>query len=320
MKKTFRFLALTLALMVGIATGAYATANNEAIQALLSHDITIQYNGETQTMKNATGRTVYPVVYQGTTYLPVRAVAGMLGVPVDWDGNTQTVYLGTKPQTPAVVETPAPSGQVTAESLVNNAINTSADSYKGELKVLIDASRTAKGMTVPVSVSIVSNIEKSGNLIHNYNNTSVIAAGQNATDGSEVYIKTENGVATTYTKGADGKFVATFSAPMTPAGQAWGAKDFMSLNLSTKQNGYVVTGKANAKTLESLGINNLFGAATGDSSMDMDMNVTMDFDSNGLLKTLSISAPSNGTVTYLQITMTISGYGSTTISLPQELQ
>ena len=69
-------------------------------------------------------------------------------------------------------------------------------------------------MTISVSVSIVSNIEKSGNLIHNYNNTSVIAAGQNATDGSEVYIKTENGAATSYTKGVDGKFVATSSAPM----------------------------------------------------------------------------------------------------------
>ena len=39
-----------------------------------------------------------PFTYNGTTYLPVRAVAEAVGKDVTWDGATKTVYLGEKPQ------------------------------------------------------------------------------------------------------------------------------------------------------------------------------------------------------------------------------
>ncbi len=35
-----------------------------------------------------------PFIYNGTTYLPVRAVSETLGKPVNWDGNSSTVYIG----------------------------------------------------------------------------------------------------------------------------------------------------------------------------------------------------------------------------------
>lgn len=35
-----------------------------------------------------------PFISNGTTYLPVRAVAEALGQPVDWDGPNYTVYIG----------------------------------------------------------------------------------------------------------------------------------------------------------------------------------------------------------------------------------
>ncbi len=65
------------------------------INVRLSPDVTVKYNGVTQTMKDATGTVVYPVSYQGTTYLPIRAVSNMLGVAVDWDQTTKTVLLGS---------------------------------------------------------------------------------------------------------------------------------------------------------------------------------------------------------------------------------
>ena len=36
-----------------------------------------------------------PFILDGRTFLPVRAISEALNVPVDWDGSTMTVYLGT---------------------------------------------------------------------------------------------------------------------------------------------------------------------------------------------------------------------------------
>jgi len=39
-----------------------------------------------------------PFISDGRTFLPVRGIAEALGVPVNWDGDTQTVYIGESPQ------------------------------------------------------------------------------------------------------------------------------------------------------------------------------------------------------------------------------
>lgn len=59
----------------------------------LSPGITVKYNGKVQSMTDVNGTPVYPLLNGGTTYLPIRAVSNMLGLNVDWDGATQTVYL-----------------------------------------------------------------------------------------------------------------------------------------------------------------------------------------------------------------------------------
>lgn len=38
-----------------------------------------------------------PFIYNGTTYLPVRAVSEALGERVEWDGANNTVYIGEQP-------------------------------------------------------------------------------------------------------------------------------------------------------------------------------------------------------------------------------
>ena len=51
-------------------------------------------------MKDANGTVVYPISYNGTTYVPLRAVSNMMGLPVDWNGDTRTVYLGAADRQP----------------------------------------------------------------------------------------------------------------------------------------------------------------------------------------------------------------------------
>ena len=59
--------------------------------------ITLYYDGVKVEPKDANGKMVEPLLYNGTTYLPVRAVSGLFGEDINWDGKTQSVYIGDMP-------------------------------------------------------------------------------------------------------------------------------------------------------------------------------------------------------------------------------
>lgn len=44
--------------------------------------------------KDANGKSVEVFAYNGTTYLPIRAISGALGYPIQYDGATASVYVG----------------------------------------------------------------------------------------------------------------------------------------------------------------------------------------------------------------------------------
>lgn len=70
--------------------------------------------------KDGDGNAVEPFILDGTTYLPVRAVANAFGKDVNWDGNTNTVFLGAKPGENKYNRTnPAPIGNVQNINVVN---------------------------------------------------------------------------------------------------------------------------------------------------------------------------------------------------------
>lgn len=99
MKKQITHAVCILALaLTCLGTGAYAagTTNSETIQAVMSYETQLKYNGAVQQLKDANGNAVFPILYNGTTYLPVRAVAGLFHTAVDWDAATGTVLLGAK--------------------------------------------------------------------------------------------------------------------------------------------------------------------------------------------------------------------------------
>lgn len=55
--------------------------------------ISIYLNSALITPKDANGTVVAPFIVNGTTYLPVRAIANALGLTVDWNGATYTISL-----------------------------------------------------------------------------------------------------------------------------------------------------------------------------------------------------------------------------------
>jgi len=90
--------------VAGIITACVLLAALPVIAATFEKTITVTYkdiklyvDGDLITPKDGSGNVVEPFVYDGTTYLPVRAVGEAIGKHVTWDSNTNSVYLGTVP-------------------------------------------------------------------------------------------------------------------------------------------------------------------------------------------------------------------------------
>lgn len=84
---------VAVALIGVLAVGTAAATAYQTISAALRPDITVELNGKEQTMKDVNGKEVYPISYNGSTYLPIRAIGEALGLTVNWDSATQTVDL-----------------------------------------------------------------------------------------------------------------------------------------------------------------------------------------------------------------------------------
>ena len=97
-------------------------------------DIKITVDGKTIEPKDANGNPVEPFIADGSTYLPVRAVAEAVGYDVKWDGNTNTVILTKKsailPETGYSRTNPAPVG--TAQTMT---ITSGKDEYNITMKI-----------------------------------------------------------------------------------------------------------------------------------------------------------------------------------------
>ena len=91
--------------MIASATPLGAGAVSQ-VEATLRPDITIVIDGSERTFYNASAQEAHPIVYNGTTYLPVRAIGELMGKNVDWNQSTLTVTLGGKRTTAAVSGTP----------------------------------------------------------------------------------------------------------------------------------------------------------------------------------------------------------------------
>ena len=84
---------VTMALLLAVAVPSFAAGAIKTIQARIG-GITIVVDGKKIQPTDANGNAVEPMIYNGTTYLPVRAVSSALGKEVYWDGQNWTVYLG----------------------------------------------------------------------------------------------------------------------------------------------------------------------------------------------------------------------------------
>ncbi|GEM_PF-753840 len=107
--KRFALFVLTAVLLFSTSvTGAYADGSGVPVQKkvmfYLKPDIAIEINGVRQVFKDAYGQMVYPVVYNGTAYLPIRAISAIMREPVEWDGGSKSIYIGKTLKNPVKSE------------------------------------------------------------------------------------------------------------------------------------------------------------------------------------------------------------------------
>ncbi|OAB26513.1 hypothetical protein PMSD_25350 [Paenibacillus macquariensis subsp. defensor] len=86
---------VVIGMTVSGAAGVYAGSNMQKITAYLNHSIGFEVNGTSYTPTDSNGKQIAPITYQNTTYLPVRALADVLKVPVQYDSKTGHVLIGT---------------------------------------------------------------------------------------------------------------------------------------------------------------------------------------------------------------------------------
>lgn len=78
---------------------------------------------------NERGEQVAPFAYDGTTYVPIRALGLALKYAVGWDGETSSVTVSTGGKAPAPGTTPAPSSPVPAESQIAGELSGDVGSF-----------------------------------------------------------------------------------------------------------------------------------------------------------------------------------------------
>ena len=86
---------LTTVLVLALVVPAGAALTGKTIQVLTGVDIYV--DGVEMKPTDATGKPVETFVYNGTTYVPLRAVSQSLGKNVKWDGANRRVYIGEVP-------------------------------------------------------------------------------------------------------------------------------------------------------------------------------------------------------------------------------
>lgn len=100
MKKHHRFRdffagVLAAAFLMAIVLPAGASSLNKIIEVFTG--VTIYIDGEKLNPTDVNGNPVDTFIYNGTTYIPLRAVSESLGESVKWDGSTRSVYIGDIP-------------------------------------------------------------------------------------------------------------------------------------------------------------------------------------------------------------------------------
>ncbi|MEK4062725.1 MULTISPECIES: hypothetical protein [unclassified Paenibacillus] len=110
MNKKWLIATIVAGMAVTGSAGVYAGSKLQQIKAYLNHGLGIVVDGTPYWLKDANGKTLAPITYEGTTYLPIRSIADALDVPVAYDAVNSKVRIGSGAETGAASGSTGSSG------------------------------------------------------------------------------------------------------------------------------------------------------------------------------------------------------------------
>mgnify|MGYP005917814205 FL=1 len=125
-KKSLRVPVLCLICGLLLSSVAFAVSNRTITVSY--GDITIYLNGEKKVATDVNGKVVEPLIYEGTTYVPVRAISEWFGKTVTWQGSTNSVLINDSAFSDTEVST--------AEGVIKNFFDLFGAGQYQEMKAL----------------------------------------------------------------------------------------------------------------------------------------------------------------------------------------
>lgn len=134
MKERILVFLICLLLVMGVC---FALTKNEKV--LLNKQISITYEGKPMAFYDANGNRVYPITYDGSTYLPIRALSALFDTKIKWDEENRTIYLGEGEISKECAKETSEKSEGTLEN-VDAIINGSLKVYyNGKFQLFFDA-------------------------------------------------------------------------------------------------------------------------------------------------------------------------------------
>lgn len=137
--------ATVAALVMGAAPAAYAKVANMDIPVMFNNIKIVVDGKELKTDKE-------PFIYEGTTYLPVRAVGEAVGKNVTWDAVSKTVILGETEQKETEKEPEQPEETTSDDDSRLGELASKPSTNVNNIKIQCTGARESAGYTDGIEV------------------------------------------------------------------------------------------------------------------------------------------------------------------------
>ena len=137
--------ATVAALFMGAAPAAYAKVANMDIPVMFNNIKIVVDGKELKTDKE-------PFIYEGTTYLPVRAVGEAVGKNVTWDAASKTVILGETEQKETEKEPEQPEETASDNDSRLGKLSSKPSTNVNNMKIQCTGARESAGYTDGIEV------------------------------------------------------------------------------------------------------------------------------------------------------------------------
>jgi len=160
LKKKTVGLLVGMSFVLGVASVSAAGPVIKNISAKINYGITLKLNGQSFVPKDPNGKELRPITFEGSNYVPLRAIAEALDVPVNYDPKTLEISLGEKDKAQDLVTSKLyyESDNSTYPSIDPGMLTVQGKTYKSGYVVLFEHKYSSRSFSLKTNNNF-ANIE-----------------------------------------------------------------------------------------------------------------------------------------------------------------